>query len=45
MDHREVGWGGMDWMDLVQDRAGGRQELRGISWLAEDLLASQEGFS
>jgi hypothetical protein len=20
MDHREVGWGGMDWIDLAQDR-------------------------
>jgi hypothetical protein len=20
MDHREIGWGGMDWIDLPQDR-------------------------
>jgi hypothetical protein len=20
MDHREIGWNGMDWIDLVQDR-------------------------
>jgi hypothetical protein len=20
MDHRETGWGGMDWIDLAQDR-------------------------
>jgi hypothetical protein len=20
MDHRELGWGGMDWIDLAQDR-------------------------
>jgi hypothetical protein len=20
MDHREIGWNGMDWMDLAQDR-------------------------
>jgi hypothetical protein len=20
MDHQEVGWGGMDWIDLAQDR-------------------------
>jgi hypothetical protein len=20
MDHREIGWGGMDWSDLAQDR-------------------------
>jgi hypothetical protein len=20
MDHREIGWGGMDWIDLTQDR-------------------------
>jgi hypothetical protein len=19
MDHREIGWGGMDWIDLLQD--------------------------
>jgi hypothetical protein len=19
MDHREIGWGGMDWIDLAQD--------------------------
>jgi hypothetical protein len=20
MDHREIGWGGMDWIDLAEDR-------------------------
>jgi hypothetical protein len=20
MDHQEVGWGGMDWIDMAQDR-------------------------
>jgi hypothetical protein len=20
MDHKEIGWGGMDWIDLAQDR-------------------------
>jgi hypothetical protein len=20
MDHREIGWGGMDWIDLAQDK-------------------------
>jgi hypothetical protein len=23
MDLREIGWGGMDWIDLAQDRDGG----------------------
>jgi hypothetical protein len=23
MDLREIGWDGMDWIDLAQDRAGG----------------------
>jgi hypothetical protein len=24
MDLREIGWGGMDWIDLAQDRVQGR---------------------
>jgi hypothetical protein len=34
MDLREIGWGGMDWIDLAQDRE---------QWRA--LGASQEGLS
>jgi hypothetical protein len=43
--------GDMGWIDMAQDRdrwravvnAFGFHKMRGISWLAEDLLASQEG--
>jgi len=47
--------GGVDWIDLAQDRASGllllkecnepsgSVKMRGISLLAEELLASQEG--
>jgi hypothetical protein len=40
----------MGWIDLAQDRDRWRglvsmvMNLRGIYWLAEDLLASQKGF-
>ena len=54
MDLQEVEWGGgMDWIDLAQDRCRwgllwmrhrtfGCHKMRRISWLAEDLLASKE---
>jgi len=48
--HKYVGWGGMDWIDLAQDRTGGGHlwlwqravvfhNIRGISWLTENLLS------
>jgi hypothetical protein len=40
MDLQEVGRGGVDLIDLTQDRDRWMQE---ISRLAEDLLASKEG--
>jgi hypothetical protein len=47
-----VGWRGMEWIDMAQDRYSWRavvyavmsfrlHKMRGISWLAEELLASQ----
>jgi hypothetical protein len=51
---REIGWGGMDWIDLVQDRdymgtlvntvmnLSGFHKLVGV---AANLVASQEGLS
>jgi hypothetical protein len=55
MDLREVGWrawtgsiwlrigtgGGLLWMRLLTF---GFHKMRGISWVAQDVLASQEGF-
>jgi hypothetical protein len=54
MDLQEVGCGGMDWIDLALDRERwlalvnavmdlGVPKIRGISRLAENRLASQEG--
>ena len=55
-DPKEVGCGGMDRIDLAQDRTGdghlsmrywtfGFHKMRGISWLAENQLASQGLYS
>jgi hypothetical protein len=53
MDLWEIGWGGMDWIELAQDRdqcehgdePSGSLKLFGISWMAAQLAASQEGLS
>jgi hypothetical protein len=56
MDLREIGWGGMDWIDLAQDRDQWRAlmntvmnlrvpKMLGISLLAAQMGASQEGLS
>jgi hypothetical protein len=51
MDLQDVGWVGMDWIELAQDRdrllwmrywTSGFHKMQGISWLAEKLLAFQE---
>ena len=54
MDVHKVGWEGMDWMSLAYDKDSWRarvnalmnlrfNRIQGISWQAEDLLASQDG--
>jgi len=54
MDLHEAGYEGVGWIGLVQDRDSWRAfvnivmnfgfyKIRGISWLAENRLASQEG--
>jgi hypothetical protein len=54
MDHREIGWEGMDWIDLAQDRGqwrgscdgaepSGSIKGGGISLLAERQSVSQRG--
>jgi hypothetical protein len=51
MDFRDIGWGGMDWIYLAQDRDRWRalvntvMNLRVHSRVAERLAASQEGLS
>jgi hypothetical protein len=56
IDLREIGWDGMDWIDLAQDRDQWRatvntvinfafHKISGNSSVAERLVASQEGFS
>jgi hypothetical protein len=48
MDIKEIGWGGLDWNDLAQDRDQWRvfvKTVLGNSLVAAQLAASQEGLS
>jgi hypothetical protein len=54
MDLREIGWGGIDWIHMIQDRGPacehGNESSDSIKCCkilstAERLVASQEGFS
>jgi hypothetical protein len=56
MDLREIGWDGMDWIDLAQDRDqrralvntvmnSGFHKMLGSSRAAAQLAASQKGLS
>jgi hypothetical protein len=56
MELREIGWDGMDWIDLAQDRDQWKalvnmvmnlrvHKMLGNSSVAERLAASQEGLS
>jgi len=47
MDLKEIGWESVDWIQLThymgQWLAFGFYKRQGVSWLAEQLLVSQEG--
>jgi hypothetical protein len=54
IDYHKVGWGGMNWIDLAEDRdrwralvnaewTFGFRKMWGNSWLGEGLLATEEG--
>jgi hypothetical protein len=56
MDLRVIGWDGINWIDVVHDRDSGGllwtrywssrfHKMRGSSWVAAQLAASQEGLS
>jgi hypothetical protein len=50
MDLREIGWDGVDWIELAQERDHGDEpssslKLLGISSMAAQLAASQESLS
>jgi hypothetical protein len=54
MDLGEIGWDGVDWIDMAQDRDQllwtrywtlGFHKMLGSSWVAAQLVAPQEGLS
>jgi hypothetical protein len=51
MDFREIGWDGMDWIDLTQDRNQWRAFVRAVitsrfhNMLESSSVAAQEGLS
>jgi hypothetical protein len=52
MDLRELGWDGVDWIDMAQERGKWRElgtfafhKIRGRSRVAAQLAPPQEGFS